>query len=219
MKTPINLKAIRQHLTYAWWKYVLLACVAIFGWSLVYTMTEYHPPADKKIDMYVFSYGEDQLMTAYMEQVRSADMNDMEEMNSYYVGVDDTYTPMQLTTYMAAGEGHLYILPKEYFQSYAAQGAFMELENIPGLTDSLNDAGISFDRGWRALEETGEKHLYGIPLAQFPGLKAYIYDPSELYVSIRFGNKNDENCIKFLQRFLTDMLEEPIAVDLSAIGT
>lgn len=217
MKTPINRNAVRQHFTYAWWKYALLAVLTVFGWNLIYTVTEYQPPADKKIDLFVFSYGENELMNAYMEQVRSTDMTDMEEMSSVFVGVDDTYTPMQLTTYIAAGEGHLYILPKEYFQSYASQGAFMALEDIPGLTDSLAEAGISIDRGWRTPEESDEKHLYGIPLENFPGLSAYIYDTSDLYISITVTNGNDENSIKFLQRFLTDMLEEPIEVDLSTL--
>lgn len=217
MKTPMTRQSIRQHFTYSWWKYILLVFLAVFGWNLVYTVTEYHPPADKKVDMYVFSFGEDGLMNAYMEQIRSTEMTDMEEMSCYFVGLDDTYTPMQLTTYIAAGEGHLYILPKEYFQSYAAQGAFIALEDIPGLTDSLKDAGISIDRGWRTEEDSGEKHLYGIPLANFPGLSAYIYDISDLYVSITVTNGNDENSIKFLQRFLTDMLEEPLVVDLADI--
>lgn len=217
MKTPVTWKAIRQHFTYSWWKYVLLACLAVFGWNLAYTMTEYQPPDDKKVDMYVFSYGENGLMDAYMEQIRTTYMSDMEQMLSYYVGQDDTYTPMQLTTYVAAGEGHLYILPKSYFQSYAAQGAFLPLEDVPGLTDSLTQAGVSFDRGWRTVVDDGEKHLFGIPLADFPGLKAYIYDPSDLYISIIVTNGNDDNSCKFLQRFLLDMLEEPIAIDLSAM--
>lgn len=217
MKTPINKNAIRQHFTYAWWKYALLAVLAVFGWNLIYTVTEYRSPADKKIDMFVFSYGENELMNAYIEQIRTTYMSDMEEMTSYFVGVDDTYTAMQLSTYIGAGEGHLYILPKDYFQSYASQGAFLPLEDVPGLTDMLTEAGISYDRGWRTEEDSGEKHLYGIPLADFPGLSAYLYDTSDLYISITVANGNDENSYKFLQRFLTDMLEEPIVIDLAEL--
>ena len=39
MKTPITIKAIRQHFTYAWWKYALLALLAIFGWNLLSAIT------------------------------------------------------------------------------------------------------------------------------------------------------------------------------------
>lgn len=213
MKTPVNMKNIRQHLAYAWWKYLLLFVLAIFGWNIIYTVTEYQPPADKKVDVFAFTYGNDDLLSAYMEQIRTTEMSDMEAMDAFLVGLDETYSAMQLSTYMAAGEGHLYILPKEYFQSYAKEGAFMPLENLTGLMDTLSEAGISLDRGWRTLAETGENHLYGIPLAKFPGFASFFYNYDDLYISIAVFNGNDANSEKFLQLFLTDMLEEPIAIE------
>lgn len=216
MKTPITKQTIRQHITYSWWKYALLVVIAIFGWNLIYTVTAYQPPADKKIDLFIYGYGEEALLDHYMETIRQTEMSDMEQMDSSFMLLDDTYTSMQITTYIAAGEGHLYMLPKDYFQSYAGQAAFLPLEDVPGLIDSLTAAGISVDRGWRTDEETGEKHLYGIPMADFPGFAAYSYGYEDSYLSISVTNRNDENSIKFLQIFLEDMLEPPIAVDLSA---
>ena len=216
MKTPMNMQSIRQHFPYAWWKYALLALLAIFGWNLIYTVTEYQPPNDKCVDLFIFGVGEEELLDAYMENIRASEMSDMEQMDSAFLMVDDTYTPMQLMTYIAAGEGHLYMLPKEYFQNYASQDVFMPLEDIPGLTDSLTAAGISFDRGWRTSEELHEKHLYGIPMANFPGLAPYAYGYENSFLCISVTNGNDANSIKFLQLFLEDMLEEPIAVELPA---
>lgn len=217
MKTPITIKAIRQHFTYSWWKYALLALLAIFGWNLIYTVTEYHPPADKKIDLFVFGVGEEELMDAYMEDIRVNEMPDMEEMGSAFLLVDDTYTPMQLATYIAVGEGHLYMLPKSYFQDYASQGAFLPLENIPGLVEKLEAAGIDLARGWRTEAESGEKHLYGIPMENFPGLAAFAYTYDDTYLSITTTNGNDENSYKFLQIFLEDMLEEPLQIAMPDI--
>ena len=217
MKTPITIKAIRQHFTYSWWKYALLALLAIFGWNLIYTVTEYRPPADKKIDLFVFGVGEEELMDAYMEDIRTSEMPDMEEMGSAFLLVDDTYTPMQLATYIAVGEGHLYMLPKSYFQDYASQGAFLPLENIPGLVEKLEAAGIDLARGWRTEAESGEKHLYGIPMENFPGLAAFAYAYDDTYLSITATNGNDENSYKFLQIFLEDMLEPPLQIAMPDI--
>lgn len=216
MKTPINKQSIRQHITYSWWKYALLAALAIFGWNLVYTVTEYQPPNEKCVDMYIFGVGEEELLDAYMENIRVTEMSDMEQMDSAFLIVDDTYTPVQLTTYIAAGEGQLYMLPKDYFQSYSTQDVFLPLEDIPGLTDSLTAAGISFDRGWRISAETGEKHLYGIPMASFPGLAAYAYGYEDSFLCISVTNGNEANTIKFLHLFLEDMLEPPVAMTLPA---
>lgn len=216
MKTPMNKQSIRQHFTYAWWKYALLAVIAIFGWNLIYTVTAYQPPANKKIDLFIYGYGEEELLDGYMETIRQTEMSDMEQMDSSFMLLDDSYTPMQIMTYIAAGEGHLYMLPKDYFQNYAGQAVFLPLEDVPGLIDSLAEAGISVDRGWRTDEETREKHLYGIPMTNFPGFAAYAYGYEDSYLCISVTNRNDENSIKFLQIFLEDMLEPPVTTVLSA---
>ena len=88
-------------------------------------------------------------------------------------------------------------------------GAFLPLEEIPGLVDMLTEAGVKLDKGWRTNSETGEKHLYGIPLADFPGLSEFLYTYEESYLSIAALNGNDENCVKFLNIFLQDMLKAP----------
>lgn len=207
MKTPITWQSIRNHLTYSWWKYALLAVLAIFGWNLIYTVTEYKPPAHKKIDMFVFGNGDQERLDTYMEHVRLTEMSDMEAMSGVFLVVDETYTPMQLMTYIAAGEGHLYMLPREYFQNYASQDAFLPLENIPGLVEKLEAAGVSLDRGWRTSNETGEKHLYGIPMAKCAGFNQYAFGFEESFLSIPVTNGNDENSMKFLQIFLEDMLD------------
>ena len=217
MKTPINKESIRQHFTYSMWKYILLVVIAIFGWNLIYSVTAYQPPKDKCIDMFIFGVGEETVMDAYMETVRTAEMTDMEEMDAVLMVVDETYTPMQLMAYIAAGEGHLYILPKDYFVGYGTQDLFVQLDTIPGLIEKLDASGVSYDRGWCISEETGEKHLYGIPLADFPGLASCLYGYQDSYLSISVTNGNDENSAKFLQIFLEDMLEPPVQVDLTTV--
>ena len=47
MKTPITQEKIKNHLTYASWKYALLIIVAIFGWNLIYSVTQSQPPEEK----------------------------------------------------------------------------------------------------------------------------------------------------------------------------
>ena len=81
--------------------------------------------------------------------------------------------------------------------------------------EKLDAAGVSYDRGWCVSEETGEKHLYGIPLADFPGLASCLYGYQDSYLSISMTNGNDENSAKFLQLFLEDMLEPPVQVNLT----
>ena len=39
MKTPINARTLRQHLTYSWWKYALVIALGAVAVNLYYTMT------------------------------------------------------------------------------------------------------------------------------------------------------------------------------------
>ncbi|MBE5811030.1 MAG: hypothetical protein E7318_08885 [Clostridiales bacterium] len=218
MKTPLTKEKLQNHFTYSLWKYVLLAVVAILGWNLVYSMTAYHAPEEKKVVMGVYSFGSEENINAYMEKIRVELMPDMEEMYATYIAPDATYGDMILSTRIAARECDIYVLPRTQFQSYSAQGAFMALEEVlPDLIADLEAAGVSLNRGYRALEETGEKHQYGIPCADLPGILPMLNsDTSDMYISIFTVTGNDENVIKFFDQFIRDMMLEPTMVEVPA---
>lgn len=218
MKTPITKEKLQNHLTYSLWKYALLVVVAIFGWNIIYSMTAYRAPEEKKVVMGVFSYGSEENINAYMERIRLDMMPDMEEMYASYIMPDEAYGDMILTTRIAARECDMYVLPRTQFQSYAAQGAYMPLEEVlPDLIADLEAAGISLSRGYRACEATGEKHQYAIPCAELPGIQSMLQcDTSDLYIGVFFETDNDENVLKFFEQFIRDMMVEPEQVVLPA---
>ena len=53
MRLPITRERIRNHFHYAWWQYVLLVCLAVFGWNLLYTTTRYRSPESLKVEWYL----------------------------------------------------------------------------------------------------------------------------------------------------------------------
>lgn len=218
MKTPVTKEKLQHHFAYSLWKYALLAIVAVFGWNLVYTMTAYRPPEEKKVVMGVYSYGSDEAINAYMEQVRVNLMPDMEEMYASYIVPDATYGAMILSTRIAAKDCDIYVLPRTEFQNYAAQGGFMALEEVlPELIADLEAAGVSLSRGNRALEETGEKHQYGIPCSDLPGVQSLLQnEQSEMYLCIFTVTENDENVIKFFDIFVRDMLSDALKTQTTA---
>ena len=207
MKTPVTSKRIRDHFAYAWWKYLLLAVIAVFTVNIYYTMTRYQPPEEKKIVLGLYAYGSETALNEYMEQVRTTAMPDMELMEAQFIAMDEAYGEMILTTRISARECDLYALPRTQFQNYAADGGFMAIDQVlPELVALLEEQGVSLSRGWRELGDTGEKHLYGIPCAGLPGMKNMMYtDPSD---SLFFETGNDENAIAFFDRFVRDMLLE-----------
>ena len=102
MKTPINSRTLRQHLTYSWWKYAILIVLGAILVNLYYTVTVYRSPADKVIELYVYGYGDQDALDSYMSGVRETDLPEMESMHTLVLTTDATYGAMQLTTYIAA---------------------------------------------------------------------------------------------------------------------
>ncbi|MBR2822144.1 MAG: hypothetical protein IKE24_00435 [Clostridia bacterium] len=205
MKTPINARTLRQHLTYSWWKYALVIALGAVAVNLYYTMTAYRSPAEKKVEMYVYGVVNQDALDGYMANVRENKMSDMEEMHSLALSTDDTYGVMQLSTYVAAAEGDLYVLPRNNFVSMAASGAWSPLEGDEELMALLNEAGVNLQSGWRRESSTGENHLFGIPLSALPGLNDYLYVENG-FLSVLVSNGNDENVALFLRILCEDMI-------------
>ena len=207
MKTPINSKTLKQHFAYSWWKYLLVALIAFGLVDLLYTMTAYRSPANKKVEFYVYGMMEQEKLTSYMENVRVTEMEDMEVMTPLQLMNDSYYGPMQLMTYMAASEGDVYLLSRDEFVTLAAQGSLLPLENDKELMALFDQAGINLQNGWRRETETGELHLYGIPLDKLPGITKYIYT-QDGYLSVIISSPNQENALKLLRILCRDGIEQ-----------
>ena len=208
MKTPVTSKSLRQHFTYNWWVYLLIALLAFGLVDLLYTVTAYRSPRDKTIGFYVYGYVNDTGMSAYMNNVRETEMSDMEEMTPVMLAMDDTYGPMQLMTYLSAGEGDIYMLPREQFLNYSMGGSMVPLENDAELMALFDAAGVNLQSGWRKETETGENHLYGIPQDKLPGLIQYAY-AQDGFLCVPLTGGNQENAMKFLRILCRDMLTAP----------
>lgn len=211
MKTPLTKERIQTHFTYSWWKYILLISLAIFGWNILFTTTAYRPPEEKKIVLGVYANGIEDNMITYMQQMQQEHFPDMEEVVPMYILPDTQYGDMILSTRIVARECDLYVLPKQQFQSYAEQAAFMPLDVVlPDLVSYLEEEGVSLSRGWRTVQDTNEKHLYGIPCSELPSSMQMLYiNPDDMYVTLFFETGNDENCIRFMDLFVRDLMKEP----------
>ena len=209
MKTPITRQRLRNHLTYNWWKYLLLFSIAIFGWNITYTVTRYRAPEEKKVIVNLYVFGDQDGLNAYMADINTSLMPDMEEMYCVFTTLDDAYGDMIFSTHMAASEGDIYLMDRDHFQQAAASGAFVPLEDETEMVAALEEAGVSLSQGWRTVSDTGERHLYGIPCASLPGLANYVFDPSNCYMAVLISNHNDENVMQFLRVFVSDLLNPP----------
>ena len=205
MKTPLTSRSLKQHLTYGWWVYLLSALLAFGLIDLLYSVTAYRVPAEKKVEFYVYGLMNEERLTEYLDHVRETEMADMEQLSTLQMLDDQNYGPMQLMTYLAAGEGNLYLLPREEFLSYAAAGSLVPLEEDEELVALFDKAGVNLQAGWRRETETGETHLFGIPQSKLPGLSEYAW-AQDGYLCVTVTTKNLENTMKLLRILCRDMI-------------
>lgn len=208
MITPVNKSTLKHHFTYYWWLYLLIAVLSVLCISLLYTMTAYRVPNEKKIHLIVYGLLDYDRMDGYMESVRSHDLPDMEKMDSEQVLPDDVNGLSTLSTRVYASEGDIYVLPMDTFSDYAEAGILMPLENDRELNEILGDQADT-TRGWRSLRNSdGESHLFGIPLDQLPGLSPYLF-ANRGFICVAYGSTNPDNTLKFFRILCRDMQIAP----------
>jgi len=211
MKTPISKENIKRHMTYNWWKYLLTGILIVFGLDLFFTVSVYKSPEDKKVELYVYGYMNDEGIQTYLDQVHQTVLSDMEEVTAQCLISDETYGDMVLQVRMMAHEGDIYILPKETFVNYCRVGYFAPLENDEEIQAILEDKQINVQSGWRSIHDDDtnqdeKPHLYGIPITQLYSLYQYVY-VEDGYLCVSVVNGNEENTMKLFHTLLKDMSE------------
>ena len=204
MRLPITKERIRNHFHYAWWQYVLLVCLAVFGWNQLYTTTRYRSPESLKVEWYCQGLVDTQAqeeLDALMEQLRLELFPEMEEVTVAY---DQTYGDMQLMVWVSAGQGDLYMLEREQFENLASAGAMAPL--TPYIeSGALQTGEIDLTAGYVTDPETGEKYLMGVPTDSLTGLQAYGIDPEGHVLSLLSNGGNLDNTVKLMQWLIDNM--------------
>lgn len=201
----VNRKKIKTHFLYSSWIYILIIILSIMLWDIIYAMTEYRPPKDKVVELYVADNPifDDQKFETVRAEIAETILKDMEEVNAfklYATGSDDITGNMQINTYIMSGQGDVYIMGKERFQTYAAGGAFLPLDTYIE-KGSINKENYDYKRGLATyIDNDDQKYtvVYGISLKNTPSLKKYGIDTDNSYIAILYSSGNDINSVKML---------------------
>ena len=211
-RTPLDGFALRDHLRYHGWIYLVVAVVSIFGWDLVYTTTAYRPPQDKRIDLYVQgAMLQPEAAEGYFGRIAASAVENNELVSvAHLTGTTETnpYAAQQIVVYIGAREGDIYILTSGDFKRYAAQGAFLPLEEYVS-AGNLNLNGLDASTGFLSVaDEQGgvESHLYGLPLRNMPRLmqQTGLTEHESLFLCVTVYSGNEENVLRFINALLLD---------------
>ncbi len=237
-KTKLTLPALRNHLHYGKWIYLAIALGAYFLGSLLFTTTEYRPPAERKVDFQLVGYinNLEPIQTIADELLADAQLSDptLEQIgisNILYSGDPETdiYGVQKFTVMIAAREGSVYILDREMLASLAAQGGLLPLEGYIE-SGALDATGLELSLG--TFEEPAEKegdpksgieHVYGLScenLARFrdPDIG---FDTANKFMAVMAYCPNPDTAVDVMQRLRAALSEpapqvEPTSASLEA---
>lgn len=210
MFLPITKARIQNHFHYNLWKYVLLVALSILGWNLLFSSTHYRAPEDKKVEFYADGYYDAEAsarMDELLTKIHKVVMPEMEEVTMTTLTVDENYGDIQLTVWVSAGQGDVYLLLNDRFLNLAQGEAFIDLQ--PYIDQGLLHVdGMDLTRGQVRNEETGEKVQVGIPVDSLKGLYGYGVAVEDATFGILGSSGNEEYAVRFLDYLLTNMREE-----------
>ena len=187
---------LKNHWAYSWWKYLVLTAICIMGVNILFTSTAYRAPEEKKIELYVAcGYVDQQALQDQLSGVFFERYPEQEELVVMNINLasGDVYTQMQFTTYLAAQQGDVLLLPKQQMYQLADSGAdnaFLELTPYieSGVID-LEKAGVE---GLMLKDEAGVEGIYAIPADSLYGLFDLGCNTAQSYLCLTsFGGNED----------------------------
>ena len=203
---------LKNHWTYSWWKYLAMAIVVVFGVNLAFSMTAYRPPEEKKLEVYMCNGWTDaQTMQSDLWPVVQELMPDQEELLVMNIDLtsDDTYVRMQYSTYIAAQQGDLLLIPRSEMKQLVGEEAWTAFVDLTPYIESgvLNVGDVDLSPAMYA-DANGEMKPYGIPTDTLFGLTDYGVDPADSMLVAMAYSGNEENVIRlmnvFMERFSTE---------------
>lgn len=210
MDTRITKARLRNHWHYSWWKYLAAAIVCGMLVDMLFAMTQYRPPANKKIELYLCNgYADAAIVQEALWPELKAASPDQEELTVLNINLmgDDVYANMQFTTYIGAQQGDVLLLPASSVKNLAQEGgdtAFVDLSQYieSGALD-LGDLDLS---AGMMPSENGEMGLYAIPADTLYGLTGASCDPAGGMLVITGYTMNPDNAVKTI-RLLFDLYQ------------
>ena len=210
-------KKLKNHLAYSWWKYALAAAVSTMLVSIVFAVTEYRPPDDKKVEFYVLnSYADTETMQADFWPLLQARKPEQEKLTVININLTDSsniYAPMQFSTYVAAQQGDLFLISRDEMLKITSDGA---QESLVELTPYLESGAIdaedidlakgTLDRGdgvfYCEHPSSSTGAVYAIPADTLTGLNAYGNDPRDSLLCIPMYSKNADSAAALIELML-----------------
>lgn len=205
IRNRITKSWLKNHMVYSWWKYLLLLAVCVMSVDMLFAITAYRVPEEKKVEIYILnSYVDADAVQAELAPLFFSRCEDQEELSvmNINIGSDDMYARMQFTTYMSARQGDIYMMPDGEIPNLVQEGAEVLVELTPYIESGVLDLrGIDVSRGVMK-DSQGNEGVYAIPADSLYGLLAHGNDPAGSSICLPAFGGNSDNAVSALDELI-----------------
>ena len=209
LSMPITRKKIKNHWHYGWWMYVALVVAVVVFWNVLFTVTRYQTPAHLNVEFFAGGQHSDASAAAMEELLKTVHEElfpKMEKVSYQFLTMDETYAPVQLAVWAAAGQGDVFLLPAEHFRQMAQNGALLDLQ--PAIEKGeLRVAGVALSGGMVFCEETGVQVQYGIPADSLVGLQELGLEGKGHILCVMVTGGNEKEAVSLVDFLVIHMQE------------
>lgn len=222
--TKLTKARFSNHMHYSKYIYLVVGLVVWFMVDITFTMTEYRPPKERKVEIQLVSaYSTTEGLIPVAEQALSdgqafdETLEAVEFFSLMYSGEeDDMYGAQKYMVMLAAQEGHIYIVNRGLMEQLVYQGGALPLDsyiesgalNTEGM--DLSDVTVAENK---VVEEStsDEKHVYALPADSLGGFLAsdISFDPRDMYIVVMAYVPNPDTTVAVL-RSIMDQMEAPL---------
>lgn len=201
----ITKKRLKNHFAYSWWKYALAAVLSVMGVSLVFAATRYEPPADRQLTVYVLNdYTDAETMQADLWARIKEAHPEQEALFVQNIDLTDNsniYAPMQFSTYVAAQQGDVFLIPYDEMLKIVADGPEDALVDLTAYIESgvIDVSGLDLS-ACTMKKLDGTTGIYAVPADQLYGLRtAYYNDAKGSVLCIPIYSQNQDTAAEAIR--------------------
>ena len=201
----ITKKRLKNHFAYSWWKYALAAVLSVMGVSLVFAATRYEPPADRRLTVYVLNdYTDAETMQADLWARIKEARPEQEALFVQNIDLTDSsniYAPMQFSTYVAAQQGDVFLIPYDEMLKIVADGPEDALVDLTAYIESgvIDVSGLDLSACMMEKPD-GTTGVYAVPADQLYGLRtAYYNDTKGSVLCIPIYSQNQDTAAEAIR--------------------
>ena len=201
----ITKKRLKNHFAYSWWKYALAAVLSVMGVSLVFAATRYEPPADRQLTVYVLNdYTDAETMQADLWARIKEAHPEQEALFVQNIDLTDSsniYAPMQFSTYVAAQQGDVFLIPYDEMLKIVADGPEDAFVDLTAYIESgvIDVSGLDLS-ACTMKKLDGTTGIYAVPADQLYGLRtAYYNDAKGSVLCIPIYSQNQDTAAEAIR--------------------